>query len=333
MAGERAEVSPPPGAQRGLIIALLTTFFAGMGMNAQVRMNGQLVIGGAQPIGVAMTNMLIQLAAVLVIGLALPSVRTAAVRFFASVKTRSVPPWQFMGGFFGALMITSMGVVSPVLGVAVFAVCIVAGQTVMSLAVDRLGLGPAGRRNITPRRIAAALTAILGVVLSVGDRLLNGQILGGSLWALLLAVVAGGGLAIQAAANGRVARVSGSPMIGAGVNFVVGVLVLGFLVALTPQPLAPRLLGSDSTAWWLYFGAFFGLLIVINGAWAVRRLGVLMLTLFSVAGQLAGAVLADAVIPSQGISLSPFLFAGALLALVAGLIGAGPMRHFARLGQ
>jgi transporter family-2 protein len=67
-------------------------------------------------------------------------------------------------------------------------------------------------------------------------------------------------------------------------------------------------------------GAFFGLLIVINGAWAVRYLGVLLLSLLSVAGQLSGAVLADLIVPASSIPLTLNLLAGAGLALLAGVI-------------
>ena len=289
-------------------------------MNVQVRMNAELVIGGAQAIGVALVNMAIQLASVIVIGLLWPAARASGVTLWRKLRTRNIPLWQLAGGLFGALMITSMGVVSPVLGVAVFAVCTVAGQTVSSLAVDRFGLGPAGRREITPRRLISALFAIAAVIVSVWDRLAAGLVGSADAGALLLAVTAGAGLAVQAAANGQVARASGSPMAGAGVNFVGGVAILGLLVAATPQPYAQRFLGDGSTAWWLYIGAFFGLVIVINGAWAVRYLGVLLLTLMSVAGQLSGAVLADVLVPASSVPLSSNLLAGAALALVAGVI-------------
>ena len=321
-------------SRRTLVIAACTTYIAGAGMNVQVRMNAELVIGGAQPVGVALANMAIQLVSVVVIAMLWPAVRASGRTLLRRLRNRELPLWQLAGGLFGALMITSMGLVSPLLGVAVFAVCVVAGQTVSSLAVDRLGLGPAGRRDITPRRLMSALIAVAAVVVSVWDRLLGGQVGAADGWAILLAVGAGAGLAVQAAANGQVARASGSPLAGAGVNFVGGVVILGVLAAATPQAHAQRFLGEASAAWWLYAGAFFGLLIVINGAWAVRYLGVLLLTLLSVAGQLSGAVLADAFVPAASVPLSANLFAGAVLALVAGMVASTrPRRDTKTLGQ
>lgn len=313
-------------SRRILVFAVCSTYLAGAGMNVQVRMNAELVIGGAQPVGVALANMVIQLASVVIIGVAWPAARASGATLLRKLRRREIPRWQLAGGLFGALMITSMGVVSPLLGVAVFAVCIVAGQTVSSLAVDRLGLGPAGRRDITARRLIAALTAMAAVVVSVWDRLVSGQVASTQAWALLLAVGAGAGLAIQAAANGQVARAAGSPMAGAGVNFVGGVIILGLLVLATPQAPSERFLGSQPATWWLYVGAFFGLVIVINGAWAVRYLGVLLLTLLSVAGQLSGAVLADALVPAADVPLTAHLLAGAGLALLAGVIASTSRR-------
>ena len=54
-------------SRRILVMAGCTTFLAGAGMNVQVRMNAELVIGGAQPIGVALANMAIQLISVVIV--------------------------------------------------------------------------------------------------------------------------------------------------------------------------------------------------------------------------------------------------------------------------
>jgi transporter family-2 protein len=104
------------------------------------------------------------------------------------------------------------------------------------------------------------------------------------------------------------------------VNFGVGVAALS-LVSL----LIPATLGADRAegfgTWWLYLGAIFGLLIVLNTAWAVRYLGILLLTVIGVSGQMAGALAMDLVLPTSGVSVTPALIAGILLAVVAVLIG------------
>ena len=80
-------------------------------------------------------------------------------------------PWQCLGGACGALLVATQGLTVGTLGVAVFIVAVVAGQSVSSLLVDRAGIGPAGPQPVTvPRLVGAALT-VVAVLLAVGDRL------------------------------------------------------------------------------------------------------------------------------------------------------------------
>ena len=51
--------------------------------------------------------------------------------------------------------------------------------------------------------------------------------------------------------------------------------------------------------------------------WAVQRLGVLLLALLSISGQLLGALVIDLVAPTGGTAVHPTLVAGVLLAWVA----------------
>ncbi|MGA1036041.1 MAG: DMT family transporter [Ilumatobacteraceae bacterium] len=309
------------GPRRGiLVIAASTTFLASVGVNLQIRANAQLAIDGVHPMRVALVNMGVQLAIILLLVIFFPRIRAAVVRLSKAIRARQVRLWWFVGGFVGASVITLMGIVSPLVGVAVFSIALVAGQTTSSLAVDRWGLGPGGRRALTRSRIFAAIVAIVAVVVSVSDRFIveaGGELAWG---AAGLALLGGLTISFQAAANGRLAVVSGQPAVGAGVNFGVGVAALS-LVSL----LIPATLGADRAegfgTWWLYLGAIFGLLIVLNTAWAVRYLGILLLTVIGVSGQMAGALAMDLVLPTSGVSVTPALIAGILLAVVAVLIG------------
>ena len=55
----------------------------------------------------------------------------------------------------------------PSLGVAVFTVAVVAGQSSNSLIVDRMGLGPAGKQAITRSRVISAVLAVVAVTVAV----------------------------------------------------------------------------------------------------------------------------------------------------------------------
>jgi len=127
----------------------------------------------------------------------------------------------------------------------------------------------------------------------------------------------------QQAVNGRVAQASGSAIAAAWVNFTVGgtmlwALTLGRDVDLsgTPSPLDEPL---------LWTGGLLGTLFVVTAAWIVRILGVLLLTLTTIAGQLLGALVMDVVFPTPGRPITLVEVLGVLLTFVAVAIGTG--RH------
>lgn len=303
-----------------LLIAGTTTLLASVGMNLQIRANSQLAMEGVPPTRIALVNMGIQISLVVIAALLSRRIRTGAVHLVTAIRQRRVRAWWFVGGIVGASVITSMGVVGPLVGVAVFSIAIVAGQTTSSLAVDRWGLGPGGRRLLSSSRVLAALIAIGAVILSVSDRIVGGTA-GDLAWgAVLIALIAGLGISFQSAGNGQLARVSGQPAIGAGVNFAVGVtalVIIGPFIPATGDVTQVSGVGIP----WLYFGAVFGLLVVLNAAWAVKYLGILVLTVIGVLGQMAGALAVDIVFPTDGVTVTPALLAGLVLAVVAVVVG------------
>ena len=55
----------------------------------------------------------------------------------------------------------------PLIGVAIYSVASIAGQSATSLVVDRIGLTGGGKKPISMRRIAAAVVTVLAVFVSV----------------------------------------------------------------------------------------------------------------------------------------------------------------------
>ncbi len=305
--------------QAVVVLAGVTTFLASVGVNLQIRANSALAMEGVPPTRIALVNMAMQLAMMVLVLFAIRPVRRALRRFMSAVRDGQVKLWWFVGGLVGASIITLMGVVTPLVGVAVFSIALVAGQTTSSLSVDRWGLGPGGRRRLTITRVLAAVLAVTAVVVSVSDRFVpDGR--GDLAWgAAGLALVGGMAISFQAAANGQIARVSGQPSIGAGVNFAVGTLVLTVISVFSLATGTPSSPGLGT--WWLYLGAVFGLFIVLNTAWAVRYLGILLLTIIGVLGQMAGALAIDILIPTEGVRVTPALIGGVCLAVLAVAVG------------
>jgi transporter family-2 protein len=230
-------------------------------------------------------------------------------RAVARLRRAVVAGWWWLGGLAGAAVVASTAQGVPEIGVALVSVCIVAGTAVGALVVDHAGLGPGGRQHITAYRIAGAALAVVAVGLgAAGD---DRAAVRPALFAVLFA--AGAASAWQQAANGQVRRVSDNVAVASLVSFAGGTVAL-VVVAASRGDLSPA---SWPSTWWLYVGGLLGALYIALAAASVSRLGVLRLSLATVAGQLAGAVILDVVWPAPGTTLRATTVAGAVLTLVA----------------
>ena len=72
-----------------------------------------------------------------------------------------------LGGSFVAIQTQ----VVPIIGVAIYSVASIAGQTASSLMVDRIGLTGGGKKHFTKRRVTAAGITVFAVLVSVLDRI------------------------------------------------------------------------------------------------------------------------------------------------------------------
>ena len=294
-----------------------------MALAVQGRINGQL--GHELHDGVFAALISFSVGSVLLVAAVpiLPAARAGVGRLRESLRTRALRPWQVLGGSCGAFLVTMQGITVPLLGVAVFTVAVVAGQIVFSLPVDRAGLGPGGPQPITLPRALGALLAVTAVIISVSD---HGTITNpGGLWWAVLPAVAGMGLAWQGAVNGRVRVAADNVVVPTVVNFLVGTsaLVLAAIVDVIIRgwPTTPP------DQWWLYIGGALGIVAIMTAVTAVRVIGVLLLGMASVAGQLIGAVLLDVFVPTAG-GLSVTSLIGIALTMVAvGIAAIRPRRR------
>jgi transporter family-2 protein len=141
----------------------------------------------------------------------------------------------------------------------------------------------------------------------------------------ILPVLAGAGSAWQQAMNGRVRQASEGVIATTFINFVVGTtaLLVAFGLDLAFQG---RPTGSLPTEPWLYLGGLIGVVFIAVAAALVRHIGVLLLGLGMIAGQVIGALLLDLILPAAH-KPGPATFLGAALTLVAVWIAATPPRR------
>ena len=283
----------------------------------QGRINGELAALADDGILAAVINFSVGLVALCLLVLTRRSGREALMGIPAQIRSGALPWWTLLGGLGGASFVAAQGLTVPALGVALFTVATVAGQTGMSLAVDKWGLGPSGHLPVSVLRIIAAVLATVAVFVASsgrdGDGDDNARLL------VLLALLAGAAVAFQAAFNGRVSVTTGRPTVAALVNFTVGLVVL--LVIWAIQRNARGEINGSLPAFtdkpWLYVGGLLGLLFVVSAAWSVRALGVLLFSLVVIAGSLVGAVAVDIVAPTEGASFTWALVVGLTMTFIA----------------
>ncbi|WP_371685900.1 DMT family transporter, partial [Micromonospora sp. MW-13] len=144
---------------------------SGFAVAVQSRINGELGVRLADGIAAAVVSFGLGLLVLLVLVPATPAGRRGLSALRAALADGSLRPWQCLGGVCGAFLVASQGLTIGTLGVAVFTVAVVAGQSGSSLLVDRAGIGPAGRQAVTPNRLVGAVLTVLAVLLAVGHRL------------------------------------------------------------------------------------------------------------------------------------------------------------------
>jgi transporter family-2 protein len=223
--------------------------------------------------------------------------------------------WQCVGGVSGGYFVSMQGLTVARIGLAVFTVAVVAGQVGSGLLVDRAGLGPGGPRPVTTTRVVAAAIAVVAVVVAVADRVGSP----GALGLAALPALAGVAVAWQQAMNGHVQAAAGAPT-ATLVNFT-----LGFVTLLVVYAAVGSLRGLPAhwpAEWWLYTGGLLGIVFVISTVAVVRVIGVLLLGLGLIAGQVLASLAFDLIIPAAGDHLAANTVVGALLTLVAVAVAA-----------
>jgi S-adenosylmethionine hydrolase len=79
-------------------------------------------------------------------------------------------PWTLIAGALGASFVAMQTYVVPIAGVELFTVASLAGQTAISLLVDRLRLTGGAKNAKTKRRVMAAVITVVAVLVSSWDR-------------------------------------------------------------------------------------------------------------------------------------------------------------------
>lgn len=314
----------PVHSRRAIALGVVGAIIIGVLTATQSRVNGELGRSLADGYLAAVISFGSGLVILLVALMVWAPGRRGLGAAFGSVRAGTTPWWYLCGGAGGALFVLAQGITGAVLGVALFTVAVVCGQTISGLVIDRNGIGHTPPAAITITRLVGSGLALAAVAVAVSAGF------GGNIpaWMLLLPFAAGLAVAVQQAVNGQVRRIAGSALTATFMNFLVGTTVL-LVACLIHEAIVgpPERLPSNPL---LYLGGIIGAVFIGAAVIVVRVTGVLLLGLGSVAGQLVMSLLLDLVVPASGQVVVASTVVGTLLTLVAVAIAAVPSRQWGR---
>ena len=284
----------------------------------QARANGELSHRLDNGLQAALVSFSSGLLIILLITPFSPHIKEGIRNLRGAISRKEIARWKLFAGALGGSFVAIQTQIVPLIGVAIYSVASIAGQTAMSLVVDRIGLTGGGKKLISPRRVMAAVLTVLAVLVSVWDRIDANNL---SMIAVTAGCVAGAVVGVQRALNGQINEHSHQSFTTSLLNFITGTTFLVILilvgVALGKNELSPLPAGP----WWIYTGGVIGVIYIAFTSTIVQHLGVLTFTLFSVGGQLAGSLIIDLVSPTDGVSVSAYLVTGLAMTYIGVIAG------------
>src|SRR6478736_1415762 len=267
-----------------LPVGLLLAVSAGLLVPVQGRINGALGTTLADGLAAAVVSFSTGLALMIAISLLLPKGRAGLAEVLPALRERRFPRYYVLAGGIGALFVFAQSFTVGLLGVALFTVAAVTGQTLSGLLVDRMGIGPAGKRPITGIRVLGSVLTVAAVAWAVSPRFSAGESGLQLLVPVMLPLLAGFLMSFQQAMNGTATVHYGTPL---------------------------------PAQWWYYLGGPLGCIFIGIGALLVRSLGVLVTGLGMIAGQLLGSLGLDLILPVPGTVIALPTVLGTILTLGA----------------
>jgi transporter family-2 protein len=304
----------------------LLAALSGLMIALQARANGELshlLNNGLEAAVVSFGSGLITIALISIFN---KGIKEGITNLRAAVEAKKIPRWRLFAGVLGGTFVAFQTQVVPIIGVAVYSVASIAGQTAMSLYVDRIGLTGGGKKLISRRRIAAAVLTVLAVLVSVWDRIDAKNL---SMWAVFFGVLAGAIVGVQRALNGQINEYSKQSFATSLLNFIMGTSFLAIILVIAVIANWSELSPLPAGPWWIYSGGALGVIYIAFSSTIVQHLGVLTFTLFTVGGQLVGSLLIDLISPTNGVNVSAYLVTGIVmtyLGVIAGGVGSSRIR-------
>ena len=284
----------------------------GVVVAVQARINGQLSVDLDNGLAAALISFLTGWTLLFFLVFGIKKERVGLFAIFAAIKSKDLALWEVAGGILGGCFVAVQSITVPQIGVALFTIVVVAGQTVSSLFVDKAGITASGKQKITLPRTLGAIATLIAVFIAVYPDLIGSEF---RFLPLLLALIVGVFASIQQGLNGRLNVVAKSPLATAWFNFATGAVIV--VIALAINLASGARIGALPHNFWVYTGCTAGLIFVAVSAFIIKHLGVLNFVILNIAGQLIGAVIIDWLFPAKAGSLNGYLIFGTVMTIAS----------------
>lgn len=270
-----------------MILLLLLVFLVGVSMPVQTAVNSRLQNYLGTPLSASFVSFCVGTLLVwLVTLLWLPP---------TPPDYGAVPLFAWTGGITGMVCVTLFILLFPRLGGVQTVLLPILGQIVTSMLIDTFGWMGMEAKPLSTGRIIGCLIAIAGVSLAVIRKDTEKKSDGGSLllWQII-GILNGALISIQSAANGTLGALIQSPALASAFSFTVSTILLCFLVLPSSKERAAlKRIFTVKRPWWTWTGGAIGVLIVVGFAVSAPRLGVGLMTVVSILGQLVFSAAID----------------------------------------
>ncbi len=284
----------------------------------QARANGELSHRIGNPIEAALVSFGSGLIIISLISAFNPAIKTGVKNLRGAVARKEIPLWTLFAGMLGGSFVAVQTQIVPIIGVAIYSVASIAGQTAASLLVDRIGLTGGGKKKITTRRVAAAGITVAAVLISVLDRIDANNL---SIMAVIFGCFAGAIVGVQRAMNGQINESTQQSFTTSLLNFIMGTTFLVLFLGIGMLINRAEIVSLPPGPWWMYTGGTIGVIYIAFTSTIVQHLGVLTFTLISVGGQLVGSLLIDFYSPTEGVHVSAYLVSGIVMTYFGVVVG------------
>ena len=149
----------------------LLAALSGVMIALQARANGELSLRLSNGLQAALVSFGSGLLIILIISPFSSHIKDGIANIRSAVAHKEIAKWKLFAGALGGSFVAVQTQIVPLIGVAIYSVASIAGQTAMSIVVDRIGLTGGGKRLISARRVIAASITVFAVLVSVWDRI------------------------------------------------------------------------------------------------------------------------------------------------------------------